>query len=361
MISFESVSLRSPSGATLVDGLTAEFPADLTTVLLGTPRAVRQSILRLLLRLDVPTSGTVTVNGTDLRRVDGAKFRRSIGWLSGPPRLFGHLSVLDNVIDSARLAGTAKRDAASLAHDTLDAVGMAATGLFPRQLSPVDLVKVGLARAFVRAPALVVLDDPFAGVDAVERPRLRDLLRSLGAGTTVVLATGDTEDAMTLGDRVLLLLDGVLVQSGSPFDVLSRPAGGAETLLGTTLGLRGLAFVVADDVPVDDGPIVPVSSTARNARRAASVHSPWVLVVDEDRRPLGWVDTERLSDDGPVTEVPLVAVRGTMTARDSMQLALDCIVLSPAQMVPKLDDEGRVIGLVTQVALSRALVEARPT
>lgn len=360
MISYDAVTLQSTAGVVLVDNVTAELAADVTSVLLGTPRATRQAFLRLLMRLDQPDRGQVRVNGVDLRRVDGAKFRRSVGWLSGPPRLFPHLSVLDNVIGSARLSGLSRRDSTRAAVAMLDAVGIGDQHVRHHVLTAAEQVRVGLARAFVRGPSLVVLDDPFASVDAVERPALRDLLRSLrgDSGTTVVLATGDVEDALELGDRVLLLLDGVLVQSGTPLEILSRPSTGVESLLGSALGLRGLAFVTVEDIPVDDRSVIPVTATARQARRAASDTS-WVLVVDEERRPLGWADTERLSDIGPVTEVPLVAVRGSVRANDTMQRALDCIVSSPAQMVPRLDDEGRVVGLLSQATLSRYLPEAR--
>jgi osmoprotectant transport system ATP-binding protein len=360
VILFEAVAVRAPDGSMLIDNVTAEFSGDVTSVLLGTPRSTRQAFLRLIMRLEQPDQGIVRVNGADLRKVDGAKFRRSLGWLSGPPKLFPHLTVMENVSGAARLAGLSRREAASASADMLATVGIPEPECMPDVLTASEQVRVGLARVFVRSPSLVVLDDPFAGMDAVERPALRDLLRQLGGtGTTVVLATGDAEDALVLGDRVIVVLDGVLVQSGTPLEILSRPSPGVEALLGSALGLRGLAFVTVNDVPTDDRAVIEVSATASQARRAATNGSSWVLVVDEERRPLGWADTERLSLGGPVTEVPLVAVRGSVRANDTMQLALDRIVSSPAQMVPRLDDDGRVVGLLSQAILLDYLPEAR--
>jgi osmoprotectant transport system ATP-binding protein len=360
VILFEAVTVRAPDGSMLIDNVTAEFSGDVTSVLLGTPRSTRQAFLRLIMRLEQPDQGIVRVNGADLRKVDGAKFRRSLGWLSGPPKLFPHLTVMENVSGAARLAGLSRREAASASADMLDTVGIPEAECMPDVLTASEQVRVGLARVFVRSPSLVVLDDPFAGMDAVERPALRDLLRQLGrTGTTVALATGDAEDALVLGDRVLVVLDGVLVQSGTPLEILSRPSPGVEALLGSALGLRGLAFVTVNDVPTDDRAVIEVSATASQARRAATNGSSWVLVVDDERRPLGWADTERLSVGGPVTEVPLVAVRGSVRANDTMQLALDRIVSSPAQMVPRLDDDGRVVGLLSQAMLLNYLPEAR--
>ena len=245
MISFEAVSWQNRAGDLLVDDISADIASEMTTVLLGTPRQTRQALLRLVLRLETPTTGVVKVAGVDLRRVDGLKFRRSLGWLSGPAQLFPHQSILEQVATTARLAGTLRRDADDVAQTMLDEVEVGNTERRPDELSSPERVRVGLARSFVHRPSLVVLDDPFAGVDSVERPLLRALLSRLrdDGPTTVLLATGDAEDALALGHRILLLLDGALVQSGSPTDILTRPTKGVESLLGAGLSLRGLAFV----------------------------------------------------------------------------------------------------------------------
>lgn len=359
MISFEAVSSRSPDGGALVDNVTFEVADEVTTVLLGTPRAMRQQLVRLLLRLDRPEHGVIRVNNADLRQVDGAKFRRSIGWLSGPPRLFPHRSIQDNVQGVARLSGMGRRQSVDATAAVLSEVGLMNVDLLPAELAAADQVRAGLARAFVQNPELVVLDDPFGGLDGIERPMLRDLLGAMTAArsTTVFVATGDAEDALILADRVVLMVDGAVVQAGSPADVLARPAARSEALLGPGRGLRGLAFSTVADVPIEKRAIVSVSATASEARRAVRRGSPWVLVIDDDRRPLGWVDTERLSTTGPVTEVPLVGLRGTVTSAATMHVALDLMVSSPARMVPKLDDDGRVLGLLTQAALSRSIPE----
>ena len=362
VISFEAVSWQNRAGDLLVDDISADIASEMTTVLLGTPRQTRQALLRLVLRLETPTTGVVKVAGVDLRRVDGLKFRRSLGWLSGPAQLFPHQSILEQVATTARLAGTLRRDADDVAQTMLDEVEVGNTERRPDELSSPERVRVGLARSFVHRPSLVVLDDPFAGVDSVERPLLRALLSRLrdDGPTTVLLATGDAEDALALGHRILLLLDGALVQSGSPTDILTRPTKGVESLLGAGLSLRGLAFVLVDDVPADIKAVVALGATAAEARRSAKRGpSSWVLVVDDDRRPVGWANTERLSADGPVTESPLVAVRGVVHASDTMQRALDYAVSSPSQMVPKVDDDGLVLGLFSQTTLSLHLARVK--
>lgn len=362
MISFEAVSWENRAGDRLVDDITADVSSEVTTVLLGTPRSTRRALLRLVLRLETPRSGVVKVAGVDLRRVDGVKFRRTVGWLSGPPQLFPHQSVREHVATTARLAGTHRRDADSVAQTMLDEVEVLDTDRRPDELTPTERVRVGLARAFVHRPSLVVLDDPFAGVDAVERPLLRAVLSRLrdDGPTTVFLATGDAEDALALGHRILLLLDGTLVQTGSPTDILTRPTEGVESLLGAGLSLRGLAFVLVDDVPADINAVVTLGASAAEARRYAKRGpSTWVLVVDDDRRPVGWANTERLSAAGPVTESPLVAVRGVVSASDTMQRALDYAVSSPSQMVPKVDDDGVVLGLFSQMTLSLHLARVK--
>jgi ABC-type proline/glycine betaine transport system ATPase subunit len=362
VIVFERVALKASDGVLVVDDMSFELAPELTTVFLGTPRVTRQAVLQLAMKLQVPTTGTVSVAGADLRKVDGAKFRRSVGWLSGPPRLFPHRTASENVAVAARLSGMDHAEAVAVASSMLQLVEVENTWRRPSHLTAAERVRVGLARAFVHHPALVVLDDPFAGLDPVERPRLRDLLAQLRADgpTTVMLGTGDVEDAMALGHQVVLLLNGMLVQSGSPADILTRPAPGAEVLLGSALGLRGLGFVTVGDVPTNADAVVPVTASAAEAKRSAKrAPSGWVLVVDDDRRPIGWADTARLPDQGPVTGIPLVAVRDVVSASDTMQRVLDCIVSSPSQLVPKLDEDGRVVGLFSQVILTQQLGKSR--
>jgi osmoprotectant transport system ATP-binding protein len=362
VIVFERVALRSGDGTLIVDDMSFDVAGEVTTVLLGTPRVTRQAILHLTMKLAVPTAGSVRVAGSDLRKVDGAKFRRSVGWLSGPPRLLPHRTALENVSEAARLSGLDRDNAHAVASSMLKQVEVTDTWRRPAELTASERVRVGLARAFVHRPGLVVLDDPFAGLDSLERPRVRDLLGRLrdDGPTTVMLGTGDVEDAMALGHHVILLLDGDLVQSGTPADILTRPAHGAETLLGSALGLRGLAFILVDDVTADVDAVVPVTASAADAKRAAKRGpSGWVLVVDDRRRPIGWADTARLPAEGPVTGMPLVAVRDVVSASDTMQRVLDCIVSTPTQLVPKLDEDGRVIGLFSQITLTRHISKSR--
>jgi osmoprotectant transport system ATP-binding protein len=152
VILFEAVTVRAPGGSILIDNVSAELPGDVTSVLLGTPRSTRQAFLRLIMRLEQPDQGIVRVNGADLRKVDGAKFRRSLGWLSGPPKLFPHLTVLENVMGAARLAGLSRRESATASADMLATVGIADPHGMPAVLAASEQVRVGLARVFVRSP-----------------------------------------------------------------------------------------------------------------------------------------------------------------------------------------------------------------
>ena len=355
MIVFECVSLTSPSGARLVDRLTLEVVPDATTVIFGASRATREALLGLVMKLERPDEGRITMDGVDIAGVDAPKLRRSIGWLSGPARLMPHMTVQDNVMASARLGGTHRRDAGAAASAMLNTVGVTRTDCLPAELSTAERVRVGLARSFVGEPQLVVLNEPLAGVDAGERSALRPMIRRLreDCGATLLVATGHASDALALADRLVILLEGKLVQSGSPADVLARPAPGVEALFGHSAGLRSLGFVTIEHVPVDASTLVRVGAPAYEARRIARGRdSAWLLIVDDDGRPLGWIDTERLSGTGPVTEVPLVAVRGTVTSSDSMERALDCIISSPAQAAVKLDDNGCAEGLLSYVDLA---------
>ena len=176
---------------------------------------------------EAPDAGTVVVGG---QTVAGTRQwvppeRRRIGMVFQDYALFPHLRVRQNVA-----FGLARRDAAErerLTAGTLDLVGLQHKGdCYPHELSGGERQRVALARALAPEPELVLLDEPFSSLDATLRADLRRevalILRE--AGATALLVTHDQEEALTLGDRLAVMREGVLVQAGVPTEVYARPA-----------------------------------------------------------------------------------------------------------------------------------------
>lgn len=205
-----------------------------TLALLGPNGAGKSTTLDLVAGALRPYDGRVALSGSVLTDVvEGrtrawiAPHRRRTALLAQEPRLFPHLTALDNVAFGPRSAGARVRASRAVATGWLDAVG--ATGLAdrrPAQLSGGQAQRVAIARALAVDPAVLLLDEPLAALDAEVAPALRQLLRQVLAERTAVLVTHDVLDALLLADRVAVVDDGRIVEQGSTADVLSRPRSG---------------------------------------------------------------------------------------------------------------------------------------
>jgi iron(III) transport system ATP-binding protein len=213
-------------GATVaVRSACLDVPSGGVTALLGASGCGKTSLLRAVAGLGEVASGTITIAG-EVVTGPGVWLppeRRRVGMVFQEGALFPHLTVSENV--RYGLHGTvdaAEREAAALA-----LVGMEEhAGRFPDQLSGGQQQRVALARALAPRPRLVLLDEPFASLDATLRGRVREEVRQIlrRAGATAVLVTHDQEEALSIADTVAVMEDGVVVQVGTPEEVYHRPA-----------------------------------------------------------------------------------------------------------------------------------------
>jgi molybdate transport system ATP-binding protein len=232
---------------------------------LGPNGAGKSTLLRVLAGLLPPDGGSVVLDGTEVW--DGERHvpahRRDLGMVFQDYLLFPHLSVTDNVAFGLRTRGVRKPAARSAADRWLDRVGLAGLGSRrPGQLSGGQAQRAALARALVREPRVLLLDEPLSALDARTRLTVRaELRRHLGefAGSTV-LVTHDPVDAMALADRVVVVEDGSVVQEGTPAEVSRRPRTDyVARLVGLSL-LPGTGTGVA--VRLDSGGTVAVAEEA---------------------------------------------------------------------------------------------------
>lgn len=211
-------------------------PAGSTTAVVGPNGAGKSTLLRALAGLAPLTAGRVALDGRELERAGGtggsADLRvpaegRGIGVVFQDHLLFPHLSALANVAFGPRAHGVARAVAEERARALLDRLGIAhLADRRPARLSGGQSQRVALARALVLEPALLLLDEPMAALDAGTRLDVRDLLADelRRFGGAAVLVTHDPVDALALADRIHVLEDGRQVQEGAPQEVAARPA-----------------------------------------------------------------------------------------------------------------------------------------
>lgn len=265
-----------------------------TLALIGPNGAGKSTVLASVAGLVRPDSGEVTLGGRVLYSQPGpgtwvAPHARGVALLAQEPRLFPHLSVLDNVAFGLRSTGMPRAAARSHARQWLaqvDAEDLA--GRKPASLSGGQAQRVAVARALATEPKLLLLDEPLSALDVETAPAIRHLLRRVLHGRTTILVTHDILDAVLLADEVAVLEGGRVVERGPTARVLTRPTSGfAARIAGLNLvrgTVHGSAVVTSQglrieglaDEPVYDGEaaVAVFSPNAVGVYREAPAGSP---------------------------------------------------------------------------------------
>jgi len=200
-----------------------------TLVLLGSSGSGKTTLLRLVNRLIEPSSGRILLDQSDVSEVDPVQLRRRIGYVFQGMGLFPHLSVGGNVGIVLKLLGWPDGRRRRRVSELLALVGLEPavhTERFPDELSGGQQQRVGVARALAADPKYLLMDEPFGALDAITRDHLQqELLRiTRRLGKTILFVTHDIFEALALGDRIAVMHEGRLEQTGSKDEILRDPA-----------------------------------------------------------------------------------------------------------------------------------------
>ncbi|HEY8047406.1 MAG TPA: ABC transporter ATP-binding protein [Streptosporangiaceae bacterium] len=298
-------------------GLDLDVPAGSLTAILGPSGSGKTTLLRILAGFEHADAGTVRIGSAvaDGPGVFLPPERRRIGYVPQEGSLFPHLTVAANVAFglSRRKVGRARRGQRSA--ELLEAVGLAGLDRrYPHQLSGGQQQRVALARALAIAPEVVLLDEPFASLDAHLRASVRaDVQRLLKeSGTTTVLVTHDQDEALSTADRVAVLRDGGIAQCAAPQELYCRPVdaemarfiGEANLIPGVLHGssvqtLLGVLAVTGAD-PADPAGAAGAAGAAATANGNGAGRSPAMVLIRPEQVELvpGSPGPARAADGG---------------------------------------------------------------
>jgi cell division transport system ATP-binding protein len=218
-IEFHHVSKRFDNGQEALADLTVEFAEGSMTFLTGHSGAGKSTFLKLLLCLDLPSRGQILVNGVNVTQMNGqrlAHYRQHLGAVFQDHHLLSHRSVYENVAMPLRISGMREKEIARRVRAALSRVGLLEKErLFPRYLSTGEQQRIGIARAVVTRPKILLADEPTGNLD----PELsRDIMKLFEqfnqVGTTVIVASHDRDLIESMGRRIIELDRGAIVRDG---------------------------------------------------------------------------------------------------------------------------------------------------
>jgi osmoprotectant transport system ATP-binding protein len=291
------VVVRYPgSDRPAVDGVSLDVPAGTLVVLLGPSGCGKSTLLRTINRLVTPQSGTVVVDGRDVRDVPATDLRRGIGYVIQAVGLFPHLTVARNIAVVPELLRWDATQIDARVDELLTLVQLDPVRYrerFPRELSGGEAQRVGVARALAARPRVLLMDEPFGAVDAIVRSALQDETVRIhqALGTTILFVTHDVDEALRIADRIVVMQQGRVVQYDTPLHVLARPASAyVEDLLDTHDAVRRLALLCVRDAmrtpaPLDGAlPRIGLDATLREALSAFLEGAETLVVMEGERR-----------------------------------------------------------------------------
>ena len=333
-------------------------------VVMGLSGCGKSTLIRCINRLIEADLGEIWIGDDEVRSMDDAgllQMRRSkLAMVFQHFGLMPHRSVIDNVSWGLELSGVGRRARLERASEALEAVGLGGWERnMPDELSGGMKQRVGLARAFAMDAPVMLMDEPFSALDPVIRRDLQEELVQTQASMhkTIIFITHDLSEAANIGDRIAIMRDGAIIQSGTPTDVVLHPKN--AFVRDFTKDVRQSSLMTADSVMSEVTHVVPADSDVTEVQeKLIEDDMGYALVVDQDGRYIGTVRLQRINSAvrrgvGKIGDVTL-----TVDDAVSRDMVLDDLVpygLRADHSVPVLDDDGVLIGEVELDVLAEVM------
>ncbi|MBL1068582.1 ABC transporter ATP-binding protein [Streptomyces sp. 7-21] len=362
MLRFERVSKRYPNGTLAVDDLNLEVKRGELVTLVGPSGCGKTTTMKMVNRLEEPTTGRILLDGQDIAEADPVELRRRIGYVIQQVGLFPHRTVLQNTATVPHLLGWGKARARARAAELLELVGLdpAVYGdRYPDQLSGGQRQRVGVARALAADPPVLLMDEPFGAVDPVVRERLQNEFLRLMAEVrkTVLFVTHDIEEAVRLGDRIAVFGAGRVEQFDTPAAVLGAPASEyVASFVGSDRGLKRLSVTPVEEGDLEQPPVVRLSDPMdRAAERMRRDDVRWAVVLGDDGTLHGWVPVTGAARGGGTVADHARRMEAWLPLGAPLKQAFSTMLQYDAGWIAVLDDQDRFLGVLTPASLHEAL------
>ena len=229
MIEYKNVSLCCSTNGLILDGLNFEIQEGEFFVLVGPSGSGKTTTLKLINRLIEQTDGDIYFEDKRLKDYDLRELRLKTGYVLQQIALFPNLTVAENIALIPEMKNFDKKEIKEKIEDLLKKVGLEPKhymNRFPKELSGGEKQRVGILRAIIANPKILLMDEPFSALDPISKVQLQDLIKTLHNEykMTTVFVTHDMDEAMKLADRICVLKNGKVVQIATPEVLKETPA-----------------------------------------------------------------------------------------------------------------------------------------
>lgn len=356
--------IRELTGATVANkNVNFEIMPDELFVIVGLSGSGKSTFIRSLNLLNMPTRGDIKINGESLLNLNKEALRnyrrKDVSMVFQHFGLLSHRTVIENVEYPLEVQGVAKNIRREKSMQVIEQVGLSGwENSIPSQLSGGMRQRVGLARALVNDPELLLMDEPYSALDPLIRREMQNELLTLDDSfeRTIVFITHDMNEAFRIGDRIALMKDAEVVQIGTPLEFFANPAN--DYVRDFIADVDKSRVLKARNVMRQPKNVVNIDQSAKEARDLMNtLATDFLFVIGDNKRYLGFVDGETLKSKSNSSLEDLVQ-EDENTLRRNMYLNEALKIMAESTYdVAVLDKNHRLRGVVTTEELINALAE----
>jgi glycine betaine/proline transport system ATP-binding protein len=339
-------------------------------VIMGLSGSGKSTLIRCILRLVEPTAGKIIINGEDICSYNDKQLmalrRNTTGMIFQHFGLFPHRSVIDNVAYGLKVKGIAKEERYTKAREVIAKVGLKEwEDYFPDALSGGMQQRVGIARALANDPEILLMDEPFSGLDPLIRRQMQDELIELQAELqkTILFVTHDLDEALKLGSRIAIMRDGEIIQTGIPEEVVTTPID--DYVREFVQDASPAKVLTASSIMTEPGKLVYEWQGPKAAIHGlTTTKSDYAFVVGRGRKYMGLITTKRLND---LIKEKNKAIKDVLEpdvqpcTPDMLLEDLFCLAIATEYPIPVINEEGNLIGEIDNDIILSSMVQYKET
>lgn len=360
MIEFKNVSKVYPGNQVAVKDINLKFNDGEFICFIGTSGSGKTTCMRMINRMNEVSEGEILIDGSNVKDYNPVDLRRKIGYVIQQIGLFPHMTVFDNIVLVPRLLEWDEDKLRPIAENLIEKVDLPISYLdkYPQELSGGQQQRIGVIRALAADQDIILMDEPFGALDPITRDSLQNIVKRLQKemGKTIVFVSHDMDEALTLADRIVIMDKGKLIQFDTPENILKNPASDyVKDLLGEQkLNEAKTSYETVDKIMLKNPISLRLEKNTYDAlllMRQKRVDT--VFVVDKDNKLLGQVgmfDILKYGKNVKDLEEVTKAV-DTITSDTRIMNAISEIYNLDVKNLPVVDDENRLIGLITRATI----------
>lgn len=358
----------------VVDNLNLTINDGEIVVLIGESGCGKTTTMKMINRLIEPTSGTIEIDGKDIKQFEKIELRRNIGYVIQQVGLFPHLTIAQNI---ALIPKMMKKDSQETLAKVKELMGMIDLShedyadRYPGELSGGQQQRIGVARALANDPDIILMDEPFSALDPITREQLQNELLKLQdeLHKTIIFVTHDIDEAFKIGDKVALMKDGAIIQYDTPEGMLKNPVNEfVENFIGKDRLWKTPDMLKAADVMDKKVVTIGKNRSIVNAIGIMRDRATKVLVVVQKTpevrtKILGLVGINRLrgveNNDLRMQDIMKTDFK-TVHKDDCLATVLTMRKEDHIKYTPVLDDDGSLIGIITDISVLNVITDVMP-